>query len=108
MRDPGGFLSVRDFCRDRVYSVFIDDSNSLIINTDEFVEILNVLYASFPRLERVTSYARARTLYKKPASDLKQLRQAGLTRLHVGLATGNAELLKKINKGLTPDEAVGS
>lgn len=98
-------LSVRDSCRDSVRSVFIGDSNSLVIRTDDFVEILNLLYESFPHIERVTSYARAKTLQKKPEGDLKKLRQAGLTRLHVGLETGNAGLLQKSRKGLTPDEA---
>jgi hypothetical protein len=33
----------------------------------------------------VTSYARARTLCKKSMEDLRSIRQAGLTRLHIGL-----------------------
>lgn len=89
-----------------VRSVFIGDSNSPSIKTDDLADILRQLYASFPALERVTSYVRAKTLLKKPAGALKQLRQAGLTRLHVGLETGNAELLEKIRKGATPDEMV--
>jgi radical SAM superfamily enzyme YgiQ (UPF0313 family) len=89
-----------------VRCVFIGDSNSPSIKTADFTDILHQLYASFPALERVTSYARAKTLAKKSLEDLKQLRHAGLTRLHIGLETGNAELLKKINKGATPDEMV--
>ena len=37
---------------------------------------------------------------------LKRLRQAGLTRLHVGLETGCAELLRKVEKGATPEDFV--
>jgi radical SAM superfamily enzyme YgiQ (UPF0313 family) len=91
---------------DEVRTVFIGDSNSPSIKTADFVDILHDLYASFPAIERVTSYARAKTLLRKPLDELKQLRQAGLTRLHVGLETGNAKLLKKIKKGPTPDEMV--
>ncbi len=91
---------------DRVGTVFIGDSNSLTIKTETLVQVLNSLYASFPHLERVTSYARAKTLAKKPMVDLEKIRQAGLTRLHVGLETGDRELLKEIEKGATPEEMV--
>jgi radical SAM superfamily enzyme YgiQ (UPF0313 family) len=89
---------------DRVGTVFIGDSNSLTIKTEMLVQVLNSLYASFPHLERVTSYARAKTLAKKPMVDLERIRQAGLTRLHVGLETGDRDLLKEIQKGATPEE----
>jgi radical SAM superfamily enzyme YgiQ (UPF0313 family) len=68
--------------------------------------VLKSLYESFPHLERVTSYARAKTLAKKPLEDLEKIRQAGLTRLHVGLETGDRDLLKEIEKGATPEEMV--
>jgi radical SAM superfamily enzyme YgiQ (UPF0313 family) len=54
----------------------------------------------------VTSYARAKTVAQKPLEDLIKIRQAGLDRLHVGLETGNRDLLKEIAKGATPEEMV--
>jgi DNA repair photolyase len=54
----------------------------------------------------VTSYARAKTLFKKPIEDLERIYQAGLTRLHVGLETGDRDLLKAIEKGATPEEMI--
>lgn len=92
--------------RDEVRTIFLGDSNSLSIQTANLENILQHLYASFPRIERVTSYARAKTLLKKPGDELRRLRLAGLTRLHVGLETGNRELLKKIRKGATPEEMI--
>jgi radical SAM superfamily enzyme YgiQ (UPF0313 family) len=91
---------------DRVRTVFIGDSNSLTIKTDILVKVLNCLYSSFPHLERVTSYARAKTVAKKPIEDLEKIYQAGLNRLHVGLETGDRTLLKEIEKGATPEEMV--
>ena len=91
---------------DRVVTVFIGDSSSLTVKTELLVQVLNSLYSSFPNLERVTSYARAKTLAKKPIEDLEKIRQAGLTRLHVGLETGDRDLLKEIEKGATPGEMV--
>jgi radical SAM superfamily enzyme YgiQ (UPF0313 family) len=89
-----------------VKNVFIADSNSVIMKSADLAEILRFLYETFPTIERVTSYARAKTIAKKSIEDLKLLRDAGLTRLHVGLETGDAELLKIIQKGATPEEMI--
>jgi radical SAM superfamily enzyme YgiQ (UPF0313 family) len=96
----------RELYGERVRTVFIGDSNSLVAKTETLVQVLKSLYSSFPHLERVTSYARAKTLAKKPTEDLEKIRQAGLTRLHVGLETGDRDLLKEIEKGATPEEMV--
>lgn len=96
----------KELYSDRVRTVFIGDSNSLILKTEELVRILNALYASFPQVERVTSYARAKTIAKKPIKELQKIFEAGLNRLHVGLETGDRELLKEIDKGATPEEMV--
>ena len=102
----GDIESARDLYGDRVRTVFIGDSNSLVVKTEMLVKILNTLLSSFPHIERVTSYARARTIAKKPLEDLIKIRQAGLDRLHVGLETGDRDLLKEIEKGATPEEMV--
>ena len=96
----------KDLYSDRVRTVFIGDSNSLVVKTEVLVEVLHSLYSAFPHIERVTSYARAKTLVKKTVEDLARIRQAGLTRLHVGLETGDRELLEEIEKGATPEEMV--
>jgi radical SAM superfamily enzyme YgiQ (UPF0313 family) len=98
--------SSSDLYGDRVRTIFIGDSNSLVAKTETLVKILNTLSSSFPHIERVTSYARAKTIAKKPLEDLIKIRQAGLTRLHAGLETGDQELLKEIEKGATPEEMV--
>lgn len=89
-----------------VKSVFIADSNSIIMETDELAELIRFIHEQFPNLDRITSYARAKTILEKPMKDLKILRVAGLNRLHVGLETGDPELLKIIKKGVTPEEQV--
>jgi radical SAM superfamily enzyme YgiQ (UPF0313 family) len=96
----------RELYGPRVRTVFIGDSNSLVAKTESLIEILKSLYASFPAVERVTSYGRAKTLVRKPPEDLERIRKAGLTRLHVGLETGDPEVLREINKGATPDEMI--
>lgn len=87
-------------------TVFFGDSNSLILDSKILVEILEYLYGALPSIERVTSYARSRTLAKKPVEQLRMIREAGLTRLHIGLETGDPELLEEIRKGATPEQMV--
>jgi len=82
-------------------TAFLQDANSPIMKTDHLVEILEHLRQTFPTLERVTSYARSKTLAQKNLEELKAINTAGLDRLHVGLETGDDDLLKLINKGVT-------
>ena len=98
--------SARDLYGERVRTIFIGDSNSLVVKTEMLVRILGALTSSFPHIERVTSYARAKTLARKPLEDLVRIFGAGLTRLHVGLETGDRDLLKEIQKGATPEEMI--
>jgi radical SAM superfamily enzyme YgiQ (UPF0313 family) len=95
-----------DLYGDGIRTVFIGDSNSLVVKTETLIKVLNAIVSSFPHVKRMTSYARAKTIVKKPLEDLIKIRQAGLTRLHVGLETGDRELLKEIEKGATPEEMV--
>ncbi|MBW2171066.1 MAG: radical SAM protein [Deltaproteobacteria bacterium] len=91
--------TARDYTGGNVETVFIGDSDSLVIKRDEMCEILSHLHSVFPSLTRVTSYARALTLKRKSLKSLEQIRLAGLTRLHIGLETGSPRLLARMKKG---------
>jgi radical SAM superfamily enzyme YgiQ (UPF0313 family) len=86
--------------------VFLQDGNSLMVKTADLVEILNDLKEKFPSIQRVTSYARARTLSRKTVEELKELRKAGLSRIHIGMETGYDPLLQFMKKGVTAEEQV--
>jgi len=87
--------------------VFLGDSDSIIIKTSRLVEILDYMNKAFPNLERITSYGRAATLCRqRTMEELRMLNEAGLKRLHVGLETGDEELLRYINKGAAVEEMV--
>jgi len=91
---------------DQDLNVFIGDADSPVIKTDDFVEILKYLREKFTKVHRVTSYGRAKTLAMMAPEKLKRLAEAGLDRLHLGLETGDPELLKFINKGATPEQMI--
>ncbi|MDA8138585.1 MAG: radical SAM protein [Desulfobacteraceae bacterium] len=87
-------------------TAFIQDANSLIMPTDHLVEVLRHLRKTFPSLVRVTSYARSKTIAQKKEEELLAIRKAGLDRLHVGLETGDDELLKRVKKGVTAEQHI--
>ena len=80
-------------------SVFLQDSNSLIIKPDHLVTILLHLKAAFPRIERITSYARSQTIARMDDTELARIAAAGLNRIHIGLESGCDEVLARVKKG---------
>ncbi len=87
-------------------TAFLADSNAIVIKTEDLIEIVGYLYQVFPSLERVTSYGRAKTVLSKKPEELKKLREAGLTRLHLGLESGDDEVLGRVKKGATAQEMI--
>jgi hypothetical protein len=98
-----GFSMIYHWLLSGARTAFLQDADSVIMKTDHLVEILGHLRATFPSLERVTSYSRSKTLMKKSLEELKAICQAGLDRVHVGLESGDDDVLKKIKKGATGD-----
>ena len=87
-------------------SVFLQDANTLIMKTDELVEIISFLKETFPGIDRITSYARSKTAAKKSLEELIKLREVGLSRLHIGLESGYDPLLQYMEKGVTAAEHI--
>ena len=89
-----------------ITTAFLQDADSLILPTADLLVILNYLKVKFPSISRVTSYARANTMKRKTVEEYKQLREAGLTRVHTGMESGSARVLKLIQKGTSPEAMV--
>jgi radical SAM superfamily enzyme YgiQ (UPF0313 family) len=88
-------------------NVFIQDANSLVMRVDDLVEVLNYLKQTFPTIDRITSYGRSQTIAQLlSVEDLTRLKEAGLTRLHLGLESGSDFLLKYMRKGVTKEQHI--
>ena len=87
-------------------SVFIQDANSIIMKTDDLVEVLSFIRDKFPCVKRITSYCRSNTASRKSVEDFKRLHKAGLSRIHIGMETGYDPLLTFIRKGVTASEHI--
>lgn len=79
---------------------FLQDADNMIMKTEDLVEILAFLREKFPELTRVTTYARSRSTSRKSVSELKEIKEAGLDRIHIGLESGSDRVLKFIKKGV--------
>ena len=82
-------------------SVFLQDSNTIIMRTPDLVKVLTCLRSTFPGVDRVTSYGRSHTAARKSPAELRELKDAGLDRVHIGLETGSDALLAYVDKGCT-------
>ena len=89
-----------------IKTAFLQDADSLVLPVNDLVIILNYLKKKFPKIDRITTYARARTLSHKSVDDLQRLKEAGLTRIHTGMESGSVRVLQMIKKGMTPEEVV--
>jgi radical SAM superfamily enzyme YgiQ (UPF0313 family) len=87
-------------------TMFIQDSNSLVMRTPELAEALRYLKSTFPKIERITSYARAKTISNKSQEEMNLLYEAGLSRVHIGLESGADEVLEYQQKGATAEEQI--
>lgn len=103
---PDSFRSVVYWMASGGRTVFLQDANSLMLSTESLVEILNHIRKEFPQVERITSYARGITLKGKSVDEFIRLKEAGLTRLHVGMESGSDRVLKLIQKGVRSDQLI--
>jgi radical SAM superfamily enzyme YgiQ (UPF0313 family) len=87
-------------------SAFLQDANTLIMRTPDLVRVVSFLKQTFPELSRITSYARSKTAAKKSLEELKELKDAGLSRLHIGLESGSNLVLSYVEKGVTAEEHI--
>ena len=85
---------------------FLQDADNLIMKTKDLVEVLTFLKEQFPDIKRITTYSRSRTVIRKSVEALKQIRKAGLDRVHIGLETGYDPLLKLMKKGVTGEQHI--
>ena len=89
-------------------TVFLQDANSMVMKTEDIVTILKYLKERFPSIERITTYARSKTVSKKTLEELKDLKSAGLTRLHIGMESGSDKVLEMMSKGVTAEDHISA
>ena len=99
--DRGAWMAARNWLRCGLGQVFLQDANSLVVPPADLLTILRQITARFPEVTRVTSYARSNSIANLKAADLTALKEAGLSRIHIGMESGADTVLKLVRKGTT-------
>jgi radical SAM superfamily enzyme YgiQ (UPF0313 family) len=107
---------VREVCRDirearehlgnRFRSLFLPAGNTIAMPTEDLAEVCRCAREQLPALERITVYGSSQYVLEKGPEALERLRKAGLSRIHVGLESGDDEILKRVKKGATAEAHV--
>ena len=86
--------------------VFLADGDALIRKTEDLAAILKHIRKVIPECQRVTSYGSPKSILTKSPEDLALLHSLGLEMIYLGLESGNEQVLKHINKGVTVEDIV--
>ncbi len=87
-------------------TVFLQDANPLLTKPQDLQRIIEGIRKRFPRVTRITAYARSHTLARRSLDELRRIRKSGLDRLHVGMESGCDQVLDLICKGTTREEQI--
>ena len=82
-----------------VRTIFFPAGNTIAMPADALAEVCRRCYALFPGLERITVYGSSQFIHQKGLKKLKMLARAGLRRIHVGVESGDDEILIRVQKG---------
>lgn len=85
----------------QIRRIFLADGDPLVLSTKRLLRILTKLKTTFPKLQRISTYASPSNLARKTDSELRELYEAGLTLLYVGIESGDSQVLESIQKGET-------
>jgi radical SAM superfamily enzyme YgiQ (UPF0313 family) len=89
-----------------VSRVFLCDGDALIIPQPRLLEILACIQKHVRGVERIGTYANAKSILRKSPEDLAALHSLGLRMVYMGVETGNGELLRTIVKGANPAQMI--
>ena len=86
--------------------VFLCDGDALILGQRRLLQVLEGIREHLPWVERVGTYGDTRSVGRKTAAQLRELRDAGLGIVYHGMETGDDAVLERIDKGGTRPELI--
>ena len=89
-----------------VRRVFLTDGDALIIPMARLTRLLEEIRARMPWVRRVGVYGNAKSILLKSPEELAELRRLGLGIVHLGLESGDPEVLREVRKGVSPERAI--
>ena len=98
--DRQAIYAAYNFINNGMRSIFMQDGNSFILKPDDLVLILKHIRECFPDVDRITTYARSKSVAKVSDEDMIRIGEAGLNRVHIGMESGSDKVLKAVKKGV--------
>lgn len=89
-----------------VRSIFFPAGNTIAMPTEDLVAICRHSEMKFPKLQRMTVYGSSHYIVQKGLTDMRLIREAGLSRIHVGLESGDDKILTRVKKGTNAKEQI--
>jgi len=88
------------------YPVFLAGGNPTSAPTDYLVQIIKYIRLKLRDVVRVSCYAKALDILRKTDDELKQLADAGLTIVYMGLESGSSKILRIMKKGTNAESMI--
>lgn len=88
------------------HPVFLAGGNPTSAPTDYLVEIIRYVRKQIKNVPRVSCYAKALDILRKSDDELKQLAEAGLDIIYMGLESGSSKILRKMKKGTNAESMI--
>ncbi len=86
--------------------IFLADGNPMVLSANKLMRILQAIKKSFPKANRISTYALPHDLISKTPDELLELKSAGLKTIYVGIESGDDEVLKMNHKSETSESTI--
>lgn len=88
-----------------VKRVFLVNADPFVLSANKLKEIAEKINEILPEVETIAMYASINNIKDKTDEELKELRNLKINDLNIGIESGLDEVVKKLNKGFTIEEA---
>lgn len=88
-----------------VKRVFLVNADPFVLSATKLKEIAKKINQILPEVETIAMYASISNIKDKTDEELKELRTLKINDLNIGIESGLDDVVKKLNKGFTIDEA---
>lgn len=86
--------------------VFLTDGDALILPQSRLLRLFHRIREEMPWIQRIGLYGNAKSILRKSVRELEALRSLGLGIVYLGLESGDAQVLREVRKGTTPERMI--
>ncbi|MFX0074959.1 MAG: radical SAM protein [Candidatus Hermodarchaeota archaeon] len=88
------------------FPVFLAGGNATSAPTDFLVKIIKHVRLTLKDVKRISCYAKSLDILRKTDDELRQLAEAGLDIVYMGLESGDSNILRKMRKGTNAESMI--